>query len=227
MLGGAVSIGVGFALQLAAEQAAQPAATEEDAARTGPGTVNLAPPPEPVARGMDAGAVATIAGVVLQQVISNSGDVSWTTDQFRGIKHPNDTAPANPGPFQDATPISLNWPVLSDSYIDDISAFFRIDWQHNGKSIGNVRITNTGTNDAIGWSLAVRGTIMDDNRVHPPHDCAGLRITLHYHFTHVVGSDQIAMCDIEIFGDGTHTKNCRWIQSSLFAAEQARSMVAA
>lgn len=202
-------------------------ATEEDAARTGPGTVNLAPPPEPVARGMDAGAVATIAGVALQQVMSNSGDVSWTTDQFRGLKHPNDTAPANPGPFVDATPISLNWPVLSDSYIDDISAFFRIDWQHNGKSIGNVRITNIGTNDAIGWSLAVRGTIMDDNRLHPPHDCAGLRITLHYHFTHVIGSDQIAMCDIEIFGDGTHTKNCRWIQSSLFAAEQARSMAAA
>jgi Papain-like cysteine protease AvrRpt2 len=217
----------GFAMQAPATSNAPTTATEEDAARTGPGTVNLAPPPEPVARGMDAGAVATIAGVVLQQVISNSGDVSWTTDQFRGIKHPNDTAPANPGPFQDATPISLNWPVLSDSYIDDISAFFRIDWQHNGKSIGNVRITNTGTNDAIGWSLAVRGTIMDDNRLHPPHDCAGLRITLHYHFTHVVGSDQIAMCDIEIFGDGTHTKNCRWIQSSLFAAEQARSMVAA
>lgn len=209
----------GFAMVLAA--------TEEDAARTGPGTVNLAPPPEPVARGMDAGAVATIAGVALQQVMSNAGDVSWTTDQFRGLKHPNDTAPANPGPFVDATPISLNWPVLSDSYIDDISAFFQIDWQHNGKSIGNVRITNIGTNDAIGWSLAVRGTIMDDNRLHPPHDCAGLRITLHYHFTHVVGSDQIAMCDIEIFGDGTHTKNCRWIQSSLFAAEQARSMVAA
>jgi Papain-like cysteine protease AvrRpt2 len=217
----------GFAMDYAIAYNTEGTATEEDAARTGPGTVNLAPPPEPVARGMDAGAVATIAGVALQQVISNAGDVSWTTDQFRGLKHPNDTAPANPGPFVDATPISLNWPVLSDSYIDDISAFFRIDWQHNGKSIGNVRITNIGTNDAVGWSLAVRGTIMDDNRLHPPHDCAGLRITLHYHFTHVIGSDQIAMCDIEIFGDGTHTKNCRWIQSSLFAAEQARSMAAA
>ena len=217
----------GFAMQYAIAHNSEGTATEEDAARTGPGTVNLAPPPERVARAMDAGAVATIAGVALQQVMSNAGDVSWTTDQFRGLKHPNDTAPANPGPFVDATPISLNWPVLSDSYIDDISAFFRIDWQHNGKSIGNVRITNIGTNDAVGWSLAVRGTIMDDNRLHPPHDCAGLRITLHYHFTHVIGSDQIAMCDIEIFGDGTHTKNCRWIQSSLFAAEQARSMAAA
>ncbi len=119
-------------------------------------------------------------------------------------------------------PISLDWPVLSDSYIDDISAFFRIDWQHNGKSIGNVRITNIGTNDAIGWSLNVRGSIMDDNRVYDPNGCAALRITLHCYFTHVVGSDQIALCEIRIFGDGTHTKNCSWVQSSLFGVEQSR-----
>ncbi|HEY0596171.1 papain-like cysteine protease family protein [Sphingopyxis sp.] len=194
--------------------------TDADAAQTGPGTVNLTPPPAPVARGMEV--AATIAGVVLEQVISNVGDVSWTTDQFRGIKHPNDTAPASPAPFQDATAISLDWPVLSDSYIDDISAFFRIDWQHNGKSIGNVRITNIGTNDAIGWSLNVRGSIMDDNRVYDPNGCAALRITLHYYFTHVIGSDQIALCEIQIFGDGTHTKNCSWVQSSLFGVGQSR-----
>lgn len=221
----------GFAMQVSYAQNA-PAASEEDAARTGPGTVNLAPPPEPVARGMEVvgaaiGAAATIAGVAIQQVVSNVGDVSWTVDQFRGLKHPSDIAPANPAPFQDATPISLNWPVLSDSYIDDISAFFRIDWQHNGKSIGNVRITNIGTNDAIGWSLNVRGSIMDDNRVYPPNDCAGLRITLHYYFTHVVGSDQIALCEIEIFGDGTHTKSCNWVQSSMLAVEQARQLASA
>jgi Papain-like cysteine protease AvrRpt2 len=198
-----------------------PERTDADAAQTGPGTINLAPPPEPVSRGMEVvGAVATIAGVAIQQITNNAGDVSWTVDQFRGIKHPNDTAPANPGAFQDARPITLNWPVLSDSYIDDISAFFRIDWQHNGKSIGNVRITNVGTNDAIGWSLAVRGTIMDDNRVHQPNGCAGLRITLHYHFTHVIGSDQIALCEIEIFGDGTSTRNCRWIQTSLLGVPE-------
>ena len=87
-----------------------------------------------------------------------------------------------------------------------------------GRSLGNVRIKNIGTNDAIGWSLAVRGSIMDDNRVYPPNDCAALRITIHYHFTHVIGSDQIAIAEIQLFGDGTHSIDRRWVQTSLLEA---------
>lgn len=175
------------------------------------------PAPPPRARAMDGGVGVAVAigGFLLESVRDSSGDISWDLDQFRAIKHPNDTAPANPAPFRDAPTIRLDdWPVWEG--VDDISAWFKIDWQFNGRSLGNVRIVNIGTNDAVGFGLHVRGQIMDDNQLYPPSNCAALRITMHYRFSRSLGSDGIAIRNITLYGDGTHASNGDWVQASTF-----------
>lgn len=206
----------------------QQSAAEEDGQSAG-ADMPLPPAPAPRARAMEsramgagADALIEIGGVLLERILNNEGDVSWDLDQFRGIKHPNDTAPANPAQFRDAPTIRLNdWPK-SGGLLDDISAWFKIDWQYNGRSLGNVRIENIGANDAIGWGLAVKARIMDDARVYEPGPCAALRVTIHYRFTRSIGSDQIAITEIKLYGDGTHEISSSWEQNSwLFALEQS------
>lgn len=183
------------------------------------GVEDLLPAPAPRARAMTGGAVEAaiaIGGIAIESIRDNVGDITWDLDQFRGIKHPNDSAPANPGAFQDGATIKLDdWPSTGP-IIDSINAWFSIDWQYNGKSLGNVRINNIGTNDAIGASLSVRAQIMDDNRLYAPNNCAALRVTLHYRFSRPLGSDHIAIREIHLYGDGTWESDGRWIQSDVF-----------
>jgi hypothetical protein len=159
-----------------------------------------------------------IAGVVLERVINNQGDITWELDQFRGIKHTNDQAPGPAAGFHDATALRFtDWPKVENHLGDQISAGFSVEWQYNGRSLGNVRITNVATNDAVGWGLAVRGQIMDDNAVYASQDdpavnVAALRVRLHYRFTRVVGADLIAVRDVHLFGDGTSETSGRWEQ---------------
>lgn len=182
------------------------------------GEVLLPPPPAPRARAMSgAEAAIAIGGFLLETVRDSAGDVTWELDQFRERKHPNDIAPSTPPTYQDAPTIRLdNWPVTGGQ-VDDISAWFAIDWQYSGQSLGNVRITNIGTNDAVGWSLNVRGQIMDDNILYPPNNCAALRVRMHYRFSRGLGSDWIAITDVHLYGDGTHEISSQWVQAETLA----------
>jgi hypothetical protein len=180
--------------------------------------LRMAPPPR--ARAMDGGVSAAIAigGFLVQSVRDSAGDVTWELDQFAHIKHPNDTAPTPAEPFRDAPTIRLNeWPVAG-GMVDDISAWFSIDWQFNGKSLGNIRIGNIGTNDAVGWGLHVRAQIMDDNIIYPPNQAAALRIRLHYRFNRSIGSDVIAVTDIHLFGDGNVQQSSQWLQAETLSS---------
>jgi N-acetyl-anhydromuramyl-L-alanine amidase AmpD len=178
--------------------------------------VTLCPAPPPQARAMDvASLVATIGGIAPQILSDNSGDVSWELDQLRGIKHPGDKAPDKPAAFLDAPTIKLDdWPKLALYGIDDIYAWFTVGWQYNGKSLGNVRIGNIGTNDAKGMKLKVRAQIMDDNVLYAPGGIAALRIRLHYRFSRLVGDDILALTELQLFADGTHQRDSKWLQKS-------------
>ncbi|MEO8751430.1 MAG: papain-like cysteine protease family protein, partial [Casimicrobiaceae bacterium] len=178
--------------------------------------VTLSPPPPPRARALDVLGTVTAIGGLLPQVLSDSsGDISWELDQLRGLKHPNDKAPAKPAAFTDAPTIRLDdWPKLALYGIDDIYAWFTVDWQHNGTSLGNVRIGNIATNDARGMKLKVRAQIMDDNILYAPGEIAALRVRFHYRFTRLVGADIIAVTDLQMFADGTHLRESNWLQKS-------------
>jgi hypothetical protein len=175
----------------------------------------LPPPPPPRARAMDGGVLATlgttIGGVLIQQITSKAGDISWTLDQFRGLKHPNDIKPDPMPTFRDVPTIRLdNWPYMKSAIGDRIQAKFSVDWQVNGLSLGNVRIGNIGTNDAIGWGLKVEAKIMDDNILYS--GAAALRVNFNFLFTHTLGSDSIAVVELHLFADGTYSSTSRWEQ---------------
>jgi len=195
----------------------------------------LAPPPAPQIQqplGLDeamAGPAAAveiasvIAGAVMERISSNQGDIAWQLDQLRGLKHPNDQAPARPAPFQDGPAIRLvDWPKVTNGLGDEISAGFEIRWQFNGQSLGNVQVSNIRTNDAVGWGLNVVVRIMDDNIVYPRErpQFAALRVRLDYTFTRSLGSDVLAHQEVHLFGNGRHNLRHEWTQASTFALAQ-------
>jgi hypothetical protein len=162
-------------------------------------------PPASRARALGSADTAiTIGGFPLGSIRGSSGNVTWELDQFANSKHPNDTAPENPAPYKDAATIKLDkWPA-SGPTASDISAWFAIDWQYNGLSLGNVRISNIGTNDAAGCALSVRARIIDDRIIYQPGGCAALCINLCYRFSEPGGADNIAITDVHLYGDGTY-----------------------
>lgn len=157
----------------------------------------------------------TIAGAAMQRISENTGDISWQLDQLRGFKHPNDIAPSPMPPANDGPVIRLtDWPWFENHLGDRISAGFEIIWQYNGKSVGNVLISNIATNDAVGWGLSVTARIMDDNIVYPRDNptFAALKVRFEYHFTRFVGSDLIAIQDVHLFGNGRYNITGEWTQ---------------
>ena len=151
----------------------------------------------------------------MERIIAGEGSITWDLDQLRGLKHPNDAAPSPVAPFRDAPTIRLDkWPYIEAVDGDQISAWFSVDWQFNGTSLGNVRITNVGTNGALLRKLRVSARIMDDNIVYPQNApaFAALRVRLHYQFSRTIGSDAIAIQDLHLFGDGTFESSGQWEQ---------------
>lgn len=175
----------------------------------------LPPPPPPRARAMDGGVTvaiaSTIAGAAMERLLNDDGDVNWSLDQLLGLKHPNDVPP-NPMPgFHDAQTIRLvDWPYIDSKIGDRIQAKFSVDWQFNGVSLGNVRIGNIGTEDAIGWGLKVEARIMNDAILHGP--AAALRINFNFRFTRAILSDKIATIELRLFADGTFSYSSNWEQ---------------
>lgn len=158
---------------------------------------------------------SVVLGATMERVANNDGDVHWELDQLRGYKHPNDIAP-NPMPAaNDGLVIRLtDWPYFENHLGDRISAGFEINWQYNGKCVGNVMISNVATNDAVGWGLSVKAKIMDDNIVYPRDNpsFAALRVRFEYRFTRSIGGDLIAIQDVHLFGNGRYNTSGRWEQ---------------
>ena len=181
----------------------------------------LPPPPPPIvgARAMDAGTVqipSIISGALMERVVGQEGNISWQLDQLRGLKHPSDTAPPSPLPLRDASTIRLDtWPYLDTKPLGHgniISAAFTVDWQFNGKSVGNVRIVNGRTSGAQLSGLRVQAAITDDPVVYPQDNptYAALRIIFTYLFRAPDGSDFVAKTNLHLLGDGTFEKTSVW-----------------
>lgn len=184
----------------------------------GRGPLRPPPPPLVAARAMDARIeiASAVLGAGMERILNSDGGVKWELDQLRGLKHPNDQAPANPPPFRDGPVIRLDrWPSVEIMPLfDQLSAWFTVEWQCNGRSLGNVRITNVGTNGALIGKLLVSARIMDDNILYPPNQPtqAALRIRFHYQFTGKLDSDEIAIVDLHLYANGTYDQSGRWEQ---------------
>jgi N-acetyl-anhydromuramyl-L-alanine amidase AmpD len=185
----------------------------------GRASVELPAPPPPIVRAwakdVKSEVISVIAGAVMERIVNSDGGITWELDQLRGLKHPNDIPPSPAPAFHDAPIIRLDhWPSVKVLHVDRLSAWFTVDWQFNGKSVGNVRITNVGTEGSMIGRLQVSARIMDDNILYPPQQpsFAALRIRFHYRFSAPTDSDDIAIVDLHLYGDGTFEKTSRWEQ---------------
>ena len=69
-----------------------------------------------------------------------------------------------------------------------------VRWQHDGLSVGNVRVVPVQVRVAAGHSLAVRATLADDPVLYPTAQptCAALKLRIDYLFTLSDGGAQAA-----------------------------------
>ena len=91
-----------------------------------------------------------------------------------------------------------------------------VEFQSDGRSLGNLRTSISQIADPAGAGLVVRGTIVDDansyNSRNGGGQMAALKLRLTYRFTFTLGSDSIYITDLTLYGDGTYDKQERWTQ---------------
>lgn len=160
--------------------------------------------------------VGMIGGAVIERLVgSTDGDIKWEVDRLNGLKYPkNDKNQAGTGSYQ-SKQLKVNGLWVENTYTDRITADFEIDWQSNGRTLGNIDIRNVGTNDAVGWGLTVTGHIVDDANVYQRDNgqtFAAIDIIFTYRFDRTIGSDIIGEIRYKLYGDGTHSRSTRWTQ---------------
>ena len=163
--------------------------------------------------------VATIGEAVITRMLEETaGDIHWTLEKFRGMKYVgNDPHNAGASTPTWKTIAVKDWPYIENGIGDGIYAEFEIRYQYDGRSIGNITITNTKTNDAVGWGLDVDVQIMDDDapymRAGAPASFAAMKVQFYWKFNRFIGSDFIGITDFTLYGDGTYAMSSRWTQS--------------
>ena len=171
------------------------------------------------ARSMAAVEIASsIVGAAMSRILDNEGDVRWELDQLQGMKHPwNNPANAGAAAYSTTTLTVYGPKAATVVGLDEIYADSEISFQYNGHSLGNVQISTTRSNDAVGAGLAVKATIMDEANTFtkPPgtEHFAALKVRFHYRFDNALYGDLIAITDFTLYGDGTYDQRFRWTQN--------------
>ncbi len=176
-------------------------------------TKRLPPPPLRKVRSRAFDAATTIANASITAVTGSTGKVSWQLDQLQGFKTLDDQ-PFAPSPrLAAAAPIRLtDWPFLENDRGERISANFVVDWQYDGKALGNIAISNVGARDAQGYALQVTARVSDVANASPQQapTYAALRVNFVYCFTRAGAPDVNASIELQLFGDGTYEQMSRW-----------------
>ena len=173
---------------------------------------------EAPAKAQDGGLGVAIAGAVVTRILDDDGDIKWELDQMRGLKRPWDRDDQKgPDIFQTQT-ISLPGPHAWIGWgLDHIYADMEVSYQYNGRSVGNIQIAVTNTDDAVSLGLNVKALIADEANAFTspgfPDAYAAIKIRIQYTFDSFVGSDtSIALTDLVLYGNGTYGKQFRWTQ---------------
>lgn len=185
---------------------------------TGPGRTSVSKSLSRFSRAKAGPAAAVeIAGLgfeVLKGVLENEGDVSWELQQMNGIKSPrDDQSYGQREPW--GTKTDTMYAYVTNMLGDKIEARFEVRFQYNGHALGNIQITNTGTNDAALWGLRVSAQIMPDQqayRVNGKEPVAAIEVTFHYRFSRTIGSDKIYVGRYKLYGTGDFDYSGRWTQ---------------
>jgi hypothetical protein len=166
-----------------------------------------APPPKRrYAQGQAADSVPRIiANSTVDTVTGGEGNITWELDQFPGVKSVSQSAGA---PLQSAETIELsNWPYCDHGNGARAAAWFKVDWKFSGQSLGQVRITPSGTQQGS-KPLRVDGRIEDGKSRDGGTTALVVRFT--YHFT-TEGPDVVAVTELKLYSDGSIDQNSNWM----------------
>ncbi|MEM6252902.1 MAG: N-acetylmuramoyl-L-alanine amidase [Cyanobacteria bacterium P01_D01_bin.156] len=167
------------------------------------------------------GVTSAIAGAVITRILDNKGDITWKLSQLKGIKYPADQKKNAGSASYKEQIITVKGPRLGTvGGLDEIYVDSELSFQYNGRSLGNVSISITKANDAVGAGLNVEASIMNDANVYQEKSkenavsegFAAIKVRFHYRFTNVIYDDRIAITDLVLFGNGMHNISYRWTQ---------------
>jgi hypothetical protein len=165
------------------------------------------------------GVASEIAGAVMTRILDNEGDISWELDQMKGVKYPQDKPENATGATfaQLDPPVPVPGPRYASVFgQDEIYADCEIGFQFDGSSVGNVAISVVRDNDAVGWGMALKAQILNDERVFVAPGSsvrmAAIPIRFQYRFTSPIYADAIAFIDVMLYGNGTWSRSSRWTQ---------------
>lgn len=191
------------------------------------------PPPPPIRTGRAysgaalAGAVITeIASPIVETVLklivdSASDDITFSVPKLEGLKHVNDDKTNVGGAMQTAT-IDLQmprqtmgeWPFPERQiYLD-----FRVTYQYDGRSLGNIFIQRSKAVDAAGWGLDVKCELLNDAAAYTKSDGSGPSFAaIRLLFTSTFDApwpfdDTIALSHVILYGNGTTSIRHEWTQ---------------
>ena len=194
--------------------------------------IHAPPPPQRVARTQN----AALAGAIIKEVASPiidtilklitaaaGDDIEYTVPKLEGLKHVNDD-PANRGngAMQTAT-LDLqmprqgvgSWPFDREIYLD-----FRVTWQYDGRSLGNIFVQRSKAVDAAGWGLTVKSDLLNDAATYRSPDGSGstfaaIKLLFESTFSGTVPweNDSIALTHVTLFGNGRTDIRHEWTQT--------------
>jgi hypothetical protein len=161
---------------------------------------------------------SAIAGAAMTRILENEGDVNWELDQLNGVLHPDSASASPSGAAYQSKRVAVPGLWVENGFTDRITADFEITFQYNGASVGYIQVSNTGTNDAVGWSLTVKENIMPDPNTYTTVPAsasrfAAIKVRFHYRFARSVGSDSIGIKEFTLYGNGNVAEDTRWTQT--------------
>lgn len=160
---------------------------------------------------------SAIAGAAMTRILDDEGDIKWELDQLNGAAHPDGLTSTPSKAAYSSKRLTVDGFWVENLATDRITADFEITFQYNGASVGYIQVSNTTTNDALGWGLTVKETIMADPNTYttvPPDGTrfAAIKVRFDYHFDRKFLSDLIAIKEYTLYGNGSVKVESRWTQ---------------
>ena len=153
-------------------------------------------------------AAAGLTWQVIKDLFNPTPDITITRARLNGKKHPGDDAGWDArGQWQQSS-IEVNEGRIENLARDQQSADFKVEYQHNGHSLGNIIVHTTGTNDAFGWKLAVEQDIVirDDLSTGGENPVVAAEVSFTYRHTAPIRNDIIKRARVLLFADGSARK---------------------
>ena len=156
--------------------------------------------------------------VIVGEIIKSSGtDISYQVDEFKGWHRPPQIAPQTPLNTTEESTVDIAWD--DGGILDAIGLKLKVTWEHDGWSLGKVRIVPHGFNDATGDKLFVRVQIHDisrpfngasvqdvASRKYVNNPGAILRLTISYQRERMIRNDVVEGKEVFLLPTGQYTE---------------------